>query len=139
MAEHRSNLGLVSPDVPLISNLSIVGNIALIRQYHENLPPKEAEGQALGCLHRFGIGSTAGLRNPALGAEERFFIMLIRAAMVRDAVVVLDRPFRLFPEPPAPGFFDEALRKIDEPIAEVHVFDYHWAQERYRTNHDAAR
>jgi hypothetical protein len=57
--------------------------------------------------------------------------MLIRAAMVRDAVVVLDRPFRIFPELPDGQFFTDSLRKVDDLIAEVHIFDYSWEKGRY--------
>ena len=40
---HRLEEGLVSLDVPLISNLPVWSNIALIRQYHENMPWEEAK------------------------------------------------------------------------------------------------
>ncbi|MEK7826836.1 MAG: hypothetical protein AAB299_03725, partial [Thermodesulfobacteriota bacterium] len=94
LADHKSHLGLVSLEIPLISNLPVWSNIALIRQYHENMPWEEAKTLALDLLQRFGMAATAEKRNPSLTAEERFCIMLIRAALVRDAVVVLDRPFR---------------------------------------------
>jgi ABC-type nitrate/sulfonate/bicarbonate transport system ATPase subunit len=131
LAEHRPHLGLISPEVPLISNLPVWSNIALIRQYHENMPWKEAKTLVLDLLQRFGMAATAEKRNPSLTEEERFCIMLIRAAMVRDAVVVLDRPFRIFPELPDGQFFTDSLRKVDDLIAEVHIFDYSWEKGRY--------
>jgi ABC-type sugar transport system ATPase subunit len=132
LADHRSHLGLVSPEVPLISNLPVWSNIALIRQYHENMPREEAKTLALGLLQRFGIAAaTAEKRNSSLTAKERFCIMLIRAAMVRDAVVVLDRPFRIFPDLPDGRLFTDSLRKVDDLIAEAHIFDYNWEKERY--------
>jgi ABC-type lipopolysaccharide export system ATPase subunit len=137
LAEHRPHLGLVSLEVPLISNLPVWSNIALIRQYHENMPWEGAKTLVLDLLQRFGMAATAEKRNPSLTAEERFCIMLIRAAMVRDAVVVLDRPFRIFPDLPDVRFFTDALRKVDDLIAEVHIFDYNWEKERYGTNDDA--
>ena len=137
LADHKSHLGLVSLEVPLISNLPVWSNIALIRQYHENMPWEEAKTLVLDLLQRFGMAATAEKRNPSLTAEERFCIMLIRAAMVRDAVVVLDRPFRIFPDLPDGRFFTNALRKVDDLIAEVHIFDYNWEKERYGTNNDA--
>ena len=131
MAEHRPHLGLVSLEVPLISNLPVWSNIALIRQYHENMPWEEAKTLVLDLLQRFGMAATAEKRNPSLTAEERFCIMLIRAAMVRDAVVVLDRPFRIFPDLPDGRFFTDSLRKVDDLIAEAHIFDYNWEKGRY--------
>ncbi|OIP91849.1 MAG: hypothetical protein CO013_07450 [Syntrophobacterales bacterium CG_4_8_14_3_um_filter_58_8] len=137
LADHKSHLGLVSLEVPLISNLPVWSNIALIRQYHENMPWEEAKTLALDLLRRFGVAATAEKRNPSLTAEERFCIMLIRAAMVRDAVVVLDRPFRIFPDLPDGRFFMDSLRKVDDLIAEAHFFDYNWEKERYGATDDA--
>ena len=128
---------MVSLEVPLISNLPVWSNIALIRQYHENMPWEEAKTQALDLLQRFGMAATAEKRNSSLTAEERFCIMLIRAALVRDAVVVLDRPFRILPDLPDGRFFTDSLRKVDDLIAEAHIFDYNWEKERYGATDDA--
>jgi ABC-type sugar transport system ATPase subunit len=137
LADHKLHLGLVSLEVPLISNLPVWSNIALIRQYHENMPWEEAKTLALDLLQRFGMAATAEKRNPSLTAEERFCIMLIRAAMVRDAVVVLDRPFRILPDLPDGRFFTDSLRKVDDLIAEVYIFDYNWEKDRYEETDDA--
>ena len=137
LADHKSHLGMVSLEVPLISNLPVWSNIALIRQYHENMPWEEAKTQVLDLLQLFGMAAAAEKRNPSLTAEERFCIMLIRAAMVRDAVVVLDRPFRILPDLPDGRFFTDSLRKVDDLIAEAHIFDYNWEKERYGATDDA--
>ena len=131
LAESRDHLGLVSVEVPLISNLSVWGNIALIRQYHENMPWDEAKTLAVDTLKRFEMVHVAELRGHSLKKEELFCVMLVRAAMVRDAVIVLDRPFRLLPDLADGRFFTDALRKVDDLIAEAHVFDYSWEKERY--------
>ena len=137
LADHKSHMGLVSLEVPLISNLPVWSNIALIRQYHENMPWEEAKTLVLDLLQRFGMAATAEKRNSSLTSEERFCIMLIRAAMVRDAVIVLDRPFRIIPDLPDGRFFTDALRKVDDLIAEGHIFDYNWEKERYGANDGA--
>jgi ABC-type lipoprotein export system ATPase subunit len=136
VAEHRPHLGVVSLELPLISNLPVWSNIALIRQYHENTPMEEAKAFAVGLLRRFGLAGISEKRKSALKTEELFCAMLIRAAMVRDAVVVLDRPFRILPDRRDGRFFTDALRKIDDLIAEAHVFDYNWEKERYGTRDD---
>ena len=136
LADHKPNLGLVSLKTPLISNLPVWSNIALIRQYHENMPWEKAKTLALDLLQRFGMDATAEKRNSSLAAEERFCIMLIRAAMVRDAVVVLDRPFRILPDLQDGRFFTNSLRKVDDLIAEAHIFDYNWEKERYGATND---
>jgi ABC-type nitrate/sulfonate/bicarbonate transport system ATPase subunit len=88
-------LGLVSLEAPLISNLTILSNIALIPQYHHNIPWYEAKSQTETFLRRLGMVSIAEKRNPALTEEERFCAMILRAAMVRDAILILDRPFTI--------------------------------------------
>jgi ABC-type lipoprotein export system ATPase subunit len=131
LAEHKTHLGLVSLAVPLISNLPVWSNIALIRQYHENTPREEAKALVVGILKRFDMAGIAEQRNPSLKKEELFCVMLIRAAMVRDAVVVLDRPFRILPDLREGRFFTDAFRKVDDLIAEAHIFDYSWEKGRY--------
>jgi ABC-type nitrate/sulfonate/bicarbonate transport system ATPase subunit len=131
LAEHKTHLGLVSLAVPLISNLPVWSNIALIRQYHENTPREEARALVVGLLKRFDMAGIAEKRNLSLKMEELFCVMLIRAAMVRDAVVVLDRPFRILPNLREGRFFTDAFRKVDDLIAEAHIFDYSWEKGRY--------
>jgi ABC-type nitrate/sulfonate/bicarbonate transport system ATPase subunit len=131
-------LGLVSLEVPLISNLPVWSNIALIRQYHENMPREEAKAQVVGILERFGLAGISEKRKPSLKKEELFCAMLIRAAMVHNAVVVLDRPFRILPDLQDGRFFTDALRKIDDLIAEAHIFDYSWEKARYGATDDTA-
>jgi len=128
---HKTRLGLVSLEAPLISNLAIWSNIALIRQYHQNMPRHEARAFTEDLLHRLGMVSIAEKRNPALTTEERFCAMLLRASMVRDAILVLDRPFSILTNLPDGHFIMETLRKVDDLIAETHIFDYSWEKGRY--------
>ena len=111
-------------------------NIALIRQYHENMPREEAKALALDILERFGLAGISEKRIFMLKMEDLFCVMLIRAAMVRNAVVVLDRPFRILPDRRDGRFFTDAIRKIDDFIAEAYIFDYSWEKGRYGTTDD---
>jgi ABC-type molybdenum transport system ATPase subunit/photorepair protein PhrA len=106
-------------------------NIALIRQYHENMPWEKARAFVMDLLKRFDMAGIAEKRNASLTMEELFCAMLIRAAMVRDAIVVLDRPFRILPDYPDSLFFTAALRKVDDLIAGTYIFDYSRDKERY--------
>ena len=128
---HKKRLGLVSLDAPLISNLAIWSNIALILQYHQNVPRQEARVFAEDLLRRLGMVSIAEKRNPALTTEERFCAMLLRALMVTDAILVLDRPFNILTNLGNGHFIMETLRKMDDFIVEIHIFDYTWEKERY--------
>ncbi len=75
-------------------------------------------------------------RNPALTMEERFCAMLLRAVMVEDAILILDRPFSILTDHGSGHFLTDALRKVDDMIAETHIFDYSWDKERYGVTDD---
>ena len=83
------------------------------------------------------MAAIAEKRNASLTQEERFYAMLLRAVMVQDAVVVLDRPFRILPDLGEGRFLLDALRKLDDLIAETYIFDYNWEKERYGVAADA--
>jgi len=129
--EHKKTLGLVSLDVPLISNLDVSVNIALIKQYHENLSADKAQALVLSYLTRYGLEDISNKRNPALTNKERFCVMLLRAAMVRDSIIVIDRPFTIIPDVQDDRFIYDALKVVDDSFKECHIFDYLWSKDRY--------
>ena len=131
-ADTKKSLGWVAPDVPLISNLDIYGNIALIRQYHENLPANESRRLVEGYLRRYGLEKMAAKRSSALTDGERLRIMLIRAVMVRDAVLVINQPLKIMPYDTDPEFLAEALKVIDDSFKECYILDLAWNKDRYR-------
>jgi ABC-type uncharacterized transport system YnjBCD ATPase subunit len=131
-AQHKKNLGLVSLDVPLLSNLDVWVNIALIKQYHENLSADKAQKLVLSYLARYGLEDISSKRNPALTNKERFCAMLLRAAMVMDAMVVIDRPFTIIPDVQDDRFIYETLKAVDDSYRECHIFDYIWSKDRYK-------
>jgi ABC-type lipoprotein export system ATPase subunit len=131
---NRARLGLVSIDIPLISNLDVSVNIALIKQYHQNLSQEEAQQLVHHYLQRYGMADIALKRNPALTREERFCVMLLRAVMVADAVIVIDRPFQILPALQDARFIHDALKKVDDSFKECHIYDYAWNIQRYRVD-----
>ncbi|MDD4091337.1 MAG: hypothetical protein PHQ63_02165 [Smithellaceae bacterium] len=121
----------MSENVPLISNQDVYMNIALIKQYHENMPRRKAQQLALTYLERFGLGAIAGRRNPALNTEERFCVMLLRAAMVKDAMILIDQPFQIVPHLQDGRFIMDALKIIDDLYSSCHIYDYRWMEKKY--------
>ena len=118
--------------MPLISNLDVWVNIALIKQYHENLSANKAQELVLRYLTGYGMELISNKRNPALTNRERFCAMLLRAAMVRDSIVVVDRPFAIIPDVQDDRFIYDALKAVDDSFKECHIFDYMWSRDRYR-------
>ena len=118
-------------DMPLISNQEIWLNIALIKQYHENMPRAQAEDTVLKALQRLDLARIAYKRNPALNDEERFCAMLLRAAMVCEASIIIDRPFKIMPHLKDINYMFKALEKIEDLYLSCHIYDYEWMAEKY--------
>jgi len=124
-------MGLVSLDAPLISNLSVLSNIALIKQYHGGLSVREAEDIAKIFLKKLHLEDIAGKRSPVLEEEQRFCVMVLRAVMVEDAILVIDRPFKIMPDLDDTRFIRDVLTAVNELFQECHIFDYLWNEKRY--------
>jgi ABC-type molybdenum transport system ATPase subunit/photorepair protein PhrA len=73
----------------------------------------------------------ADKRNAALTNKERFIVMLLRAVMVRNALIVLDRPFMIIPDIQDDRFIYDSLQLISDSFKECHIFDYKWFEDRY--------
>jgi ABC-type lipopolysaccharide export system ATPase subunit len=131
MLAHPTQAAPVSVDIPLISNQDVYMNIALIKQFHENMPKHQAQRLAVEYLERLGLGDIANKRNPSLTLEERFCVMMLRAAMVKDAMLVIDQPFKIIPHLKDVQYVITALKKIDDLYVSCHIYDYQWMEEKY--------
>ena len=131
MRTNQRQAAPVSIDIPLISNQEVWLNIALIKQYHENMPRGEAEHIAINALQRLDLENIAYKRNPDLTNEERFCALLLRAAMVRDASIIIDRPFKIIPHLKDVDYIFQTLKKIEDLYSSCHIYDYEWLTEKY--------
>ncbi|MCX5850934.1 MAG: hypothetical protein NT072_02580 [Deltaproteobacteria bacterium] len=122
----------MSPDAPLISNLSVWENVALIQQYHQGYSGTTAHALTLQHLGMLRCESVAMKRNPELRDEERFRVMLLRAAMMND-VLVIDRPFLIIPNMADAGFMFENLEVLENLFTECFIFDYESHRSKYTT------
>ena len=130
-------LGWVSIDVPLISNLNVWVNIALIKQYHENLPVDQAAEMARQLLRRFDMEPIFYKRNPHLTEEERFCAMLLRAAMVPQGILIIDRPFEILTSHGESHFLYKALDTVNDLFTKCYIFDYTWQKQKYEPSDEA--
>jgi len=106
-------------------------NIALIKEYHENMPRHQAEQLAVAYLQRLDLEQIAYKRNPSLTQEERFCALLLRAAMVQDAMIVIDQPFKIIPHLKNIQYVKTALQKVDDLFLSCQIYDYTWMEEKY--------
>lgn len=80
---------LVTKNTPLISNLNMCENIALIKETHENLNTISAEAEATKELEKIGFSAIVKKRISECNTEEIFFTMLIRALMTKERSVII--------------------------------------------------
>ncbi|MFA4915982.1 MAG: hypothetical protein WC560_04850 [Syntrophales bacterium] len=85
----------------------------------------------LGYLQRLGLEELAYKKNHVLTCEERFYVMLLRAAMVTDAVIIVDRPFKIVPDITDTIFICRALKTIDDLFTKCYILDYISHRDRY--------
>lgn len=132
-----NKLGIVSPDVPLISNLDNWLNVALIRQYHENLSRRVLYPAAKELFALFGLENIHLQRPSALDKRQLFLVKLLRACMVRHACIVIDRPFLMAPEEKDITFLSKRLELVEEHYGNCQIIDYALFKERYQALYDA--
>jgi len=131
MRMHQLQAAPISADIPLISSLETWLNIALIKQYHETLPAETARKMAVDLLRDLGLEKVADKRNPALGNEGRFYVKLLRAAVVEKAAIVIDRPFAMLPQEKNFSAVAAALKKIKNLYISCDIYDYGWMADKY--------
>lgn len=117
---------LVSAELPLRANLSVLENIALVPQYRDDTDAEAAVERAWTLLERLGQGDCAHYRDPDLSFEQRFIAKLLRAVIAKPSIIVIERPGLLLPDTPYPGFLTETLGRLDKEIDTLWIVDYAW-------------
>jgi ABC-type nitrate/sulfonate/bicarbonate transport system ATPase subunit len=122
----------VSAALPLISNLLVWENVALVKQYHNQFSKQEARTLVSRYLARLDLESVAHARDPELNEEQRFCVMVLRAAMMPDAVLLIDQPFKVLPADRDASVIFNLLNLLDDLYTRCYIFDYTLNQHRYR-------
>ena len=97
---------------PLLSNLSVLENITLIKEVHERLSYDEAKIPAYEALERVGYRHINQLRSAQCNEKERFIAQLIRASMMQYAKIVVITPFVLLSDAEEIGFLLDCFEKL---------------------------
>lgn len=124
--EQRPKAALVSEDLPLRANLSVMENITVVLQFRTNSYIGEANDLAWELLKLVGHTDCAQRRDPELSAEERFIAKLLRAVVVTPPLVVIDRPAQLLPDTNYPFYLNRTLLALQGKFEECLILDYAW-------------
>jgi len=82
--------------MPLLSNLTVIENIALIEEVHERLPREIAHRNALEKLGLLRLETIAASRIATCSQFERFSVEMIRASMMLDVKIYIILPLQQF-------------------------------------------
>ena len=91
----QDDFSLISKATPLISNLNMLENIALIKEVHELISIDEAEEIANKALSKIGLSNIGLFRLNQCSSMDVFYVMLIRALMTKEMNVIIVTPFAL--------------------------------------------
>ncbi|MFN0038713.1 MAG: hypothetical protein ACKVP2_04300 [Burkholderiales bacterium] len=130
LAEHPE-AALVSETLPLRANLSVSENITMVLQYRTNNFIGEADEKAWELIRLLKCEACADKRDPDLSHEERFIAKLLRAVVVRPALILIDRPALLLPDTRYPQFLNEILRVLEGRFEQCWILDYAWNKPLY--------
>jgi len=128
----NEDYAFVSTSTPLLSNLSMIENIALIMQVDERLSRKEAQKIAYDAMKPLGLISVAPLRYDVCSQKEIFYVQLIRAFVKKGAKIIIDQPFAFLAEENSINFILDALDALLIPYQQVMIIDLENQGSRYK-------
>ena len=122
-AAFPQHLGIVSQQVPLLSNLTAAENIALIRQYHCGLSAARAMQLARTYLSRAGADPLAEIYVDRLDHEQRLAVKFLRAVMFPDAVVAVVKPSQQLPDEADCVILRDLIDIFEDSYRECRIFE----------------
>lgn len=89
----RGAVGWVPQEGELVSNLTLLQNLALPLRFVRGVPRGEAEERAAAMLERVGLADHAGVRPHGLVRREKTLAAMARSTLMEAELWLLDRPF----------------------------------------------
>ena len=126
LIEEHPQAILVSENLPLRANLSVLENISVVLQFRTNTYIGEANDTAWKLLTQVGHTVCAEQRDPDLTYEERFVAKLLRAIVLSPPIILIDRPAQLLPDTNYPFFLNRLLLALEGRFEQCWILDYAW-------------
>ncbi|HSW60877.1 MAG TPA: hypothetical protein VLJ60_08765 [bacterium] len=132
-AQHinSAKTAFVSPDIPLLSNISAIDNIALVARFHSDIPDKTIFSNIKTLMDILDIGSAINSKPSSFDEMTRFKVKLLRAIMLTGADIVIDRPFYMIRNMPTVLQVRKILTLLDTHFEQCIIADYEWHRDRY--------
>lgn len=123
---------MIAADIPLLGNLTIVENLALVRQYHQRLSYQRAALSVLNYLARANLAHLADMPPHALAPEPMFWVMFIRALMLPHTIPVIVRPTVLLPGLASYVIIRQAVELFEDTYQQCQLLELDWHQDKLR-------
>ena len=128
-AEQR--IGFVSPDIPLLSNLSVYDNISLVPRYLTTEKDEAIRAEIEKLLSLLEISDSVNKKTFQLDSETIFKVKLLRALMLKDSITVIDRPFVMLSTAADIKPIVKMLDTLALDGKKVIFFDFEWNKSKY--------
>lgn len=133
LIEQHPRAAMVSHDLPLRANLSVLENITVVLQFRTNSYIGEANDVAWNLLTLVNSTDCAQRRDPELSTEERFIAKLLRAVVLTPPIILIDRPALLLPDTNYPFFLNRTLLALAGKFEQCLILDYAWNAPLYNS------
>ncbi|MBR6422070.1 hypothetical protein IKS86_05110 [bacterium] len=128
-AEQR--VGFVSPDIPLLSNLSVYDNISLVPRYLTTEKDETIRAEIEKMLALLEISDSINKKTFQIDSDTVFKVKLLRALMLKDSVTVIDRPFVMLSTAADIKPIVKMLDTLELDGKKVVFFDFEWNKSKY--------
>ena len=123
--------GFVSPDIPLLSNLSVYDNISLVPRYLTTEKDESIRAEIGKLLDLLKISDSINKKTFQLDSETLFKVKLLRALMLKKSVTVVDRPFIMLNTAADIKPVYAILETLDISDRRVIFLDFEWNKSKY--------
>lgn len=121
----------MSPDIPLLSNLSVYDNISLVPRYLTTEKDETIRTEIVQFLNTLEISDSINKKTFQLDSETIFKVKLLRALMLKDSVIVVDRPFVMLNTAPDIKPVEEMLKTLVTDEKKIIFLDFEWNKSKY--------
>ena len=123
--------GFVSPDIPLLSNLSVYDNISLVPRYLTTEKDESIRAEIGKLLDLLKISDSINKKTFQLDSETLFKVKLLRALMLKDSVTIIDRPFVMLNTAADIKPVVKMLDTLELNEKKIIFFDFEWNKSKY--------
>ena len=127
----EQRIGFVSPDIPLLSNLSVYDNISLVPRYLTTEKDESIRAEIEKLLAVLDISDSIDKKTFQLDSGTIFKVKLLRALMLKDSATVIDRPFVMLNTAADIKPVKEMLKILPTDEKKIIFLDFEWNKSKY--------